>query len=375
MDCGTYSWLRTGDEVFAAMLAAINAARDSVRLETYIFSPGAIADRFCDALVRASERGVRVRVLLDAFGSLNVNESYWSPFKQAGGEFRWFNPLHLGRWTFRDHRKLLVGDESTAFVGGYNIAAEYEGDGVKRGWRDLGLRLSGPLVRELADAFDAQFAAADMPHRLFTRLRKSSARQAIACPDGELLLSGPGRGRNAIKRALLADLATARHVRIVAAYFLPTVRLRRALMRAARHGAQVQLILPAKSDMTLSQLASHSFYHRLLRAGVEVYEYQPQVLHTKLVVVDHAVYVGSSNLDARSLHINYELMLRLTPPPVRAEAESIFAEHLAHARRIPRRAWPRSRTCWNKLKERWACFLLARLDPLLMRRQLKRLQK
>lgn len=374
MACGTYSWLRTGDESFASMLHSIDEARRSVCLETYIFAPGQLAQQFRDALERACLRGVNVRVMLDAFGSYNVSNAFWAPLIRAGGQLRWFNPLDFKRWTFRDHRKLLVCDDSIAFIGGFNIAPEYEGDGITRGWRDTGLRLTGPLAAELAAAFDALFAMAGRPHRLLTRWRKSGFRRAVACPDGELLLSAPGRGRNAFKSTLLRDLATARSIRIVAAYFLPTVHLRLALTRAARHGARVQIILPAKSDVRLAHLASRSFYARLMRAGIEIYEYQPKILHSKLVVLDMAVYAGSSNLDARSLHINYELMVRLTVPEVIREADAVFEEHLAHCRRIPRRAWRMSRTCWNKVRERWACFVLARLDPFVMRRQLKNLR-
>jgi cardiolipin synthase len=353
------------------MLDAVEAARYSVRLETYIFADSPLGRKFRETLVRACNRGARVQVLLDAWGSFPLSDQFWTPLREAGGAFRWFNPLTFKRITFRDHRKLLVCDEAVGFVGGLNIAPEYEGDGVSRGWRDLGLRVGGTLAAELAGAFDAMFARADSQHRPFTRLRKASARQAIAGAEGELLLSGPGRGRNAIKRALLADLRETARLQLVAAYFLPTRQLRRALGRVARRGGQAQLILPQKSDVALSRLATRSLYQRFLRAGVEVYEYEPQILHTKLIVTDRACYVGSSNLDARSLHINYELMVRLTDPERLAEARTIFQEHLAHSRRIEPQVWRRSRTFWHKLQERWACFVLARLDPLFTRRQLR----
>jgi cardiolipin synthase len=267
-----------------------------------------------------------------------------------------------------------VCDNRLAFVGGFNIAPEYEGNGVERGWRDLGLQVEGPLVEDLAASFDVMFARSDLQHRPFTRLRRSPARQLIASEAGQILLGGPGRGRNAIKRALLADLQQPRRVQIVSAYFLPTGRIRRALMRAARRGGLVQLILPAKTDVPLARSASHSFYQRLLRVGVEIYEYQPQILHTKLVIVDQTCYAGSANIDPRSLHINYDLMVRLTEAPLVAEARGIFDEHLRHCQRIDRRAWRASRTLWNKIKERWACFLLARLDQWLLRWQLRRLR-
>lgn len=353
------------------MMDAIDAAQSSICLETYIYSAGGAGERLLEALVRAAGRGVRVRVLVDAFGSLSLPGSFWDPLKAAGGECRWFNPLTFSRLTFRDHRKLMVLDGTTAFVGGFNIAPEYDGDGVTRGWRDLGLRLGGPLAGQLVEAFDAMFTRAGCEHRPFTRLRHTDCRQAIRFADGELLLSGPGRTPHEIKRALLSDLARAREVSIVAAYFVPSGRLRRALLRVARRGGRVRLVLPSKSDVKLSQLATRGCYQKFLGSGVEIHEYQPQVLHTKLMVIDEVLYVGSSNLDARSLYINYELMLRMFRPDVVAEGRAIFQEHLDHCRAIDRRLWKRSRTCWNRLRERWASFVLGRLDLLLMRRQLR----
>ena len=131
----------------------------------------------------------------------------------------------------------------------------------------------------------------------------------------------------------------------------------------------VRLLLPAKSDVALSQLATQSLYRRLLRAGVEIYEYQPQVLHAKLFVVDGVAYIGSSNLDVRSLRINYELMLRFEQPALGAEALAVFDAALMHARRVELESWQRSRSFWMRLKQRWAYYVLARLDPFIARRQ------
>jgi cardiolipin synthase len=136
----------------------------------------------------------------------------------------------------------------------------------------------------------------------------------------------------------------------------------------------MELVLAGKSDVAISQLATRSLYRRFLAAGARISEYQPQVLHSKLIIVDDAVYVGSSNLDPRSLHINYELMLRLTEPGVVAEAREVFADHLRHSRAIQPEAWKASHGWWARLKGRWACFVLGRLDRLWMMRELKALR-
>ena len=361
----------SGDAIFPAMLDTIASARERIRLESYIFAADRLGEQFRDALVNASWRGVKVSVLLDAFGSQWMPANFWEPLAAAGGEARYFNPVLLKRFGFRDHRKMLVCDGHTAFVGGFNISAAYQGDGVKSGWRDLGLRLEGRFAAALGDAFDEMFARAEVEHKPFTRLRRSPAKQSVRMPEGRLLLTGPGRGRNPFQRALHQDLSRARHVQIIAAYFLPTGRIRRDLARVVRRGGRVQLVLAGKSDVYLSQLAARSLYRRLLRAGIEIYEYQPQILHTKLIILDHTVYAGSSNLDARSLRINYELMLRFTNRELVASAHGIFKEYLGHSERIEYEAWCRSRTWWRRFKYRWAYFLLARVDPYLARWQYK----
>lgn len=355
------------------MLGAINSAKDFIRLETYIYAGDDLGKQFRDALVNARQRGVQVAVLLDAFGSQSLPAGFWQPLLAAGGGVRWFNPVLLKRLGFRDHRKLLVCDETEAFVGGFNISSKYQGDGVKSGWRDLGLRICGPLTTPLAAAFDEMFQRADIEHKPFARLRKSAAKRSVAAHQAELLLSAPGRGRNPFLRALRLDLERARTVQIISAYFLPTWRIRRDLERVARRGGRVQLILAGKSDVYLSQLAGRSLYRRLLRAGVEIYEYQPQILHAKLVLIDEVVYAGSSNLDPRSLHINYELMLRFPDPELAAGARGCFADCLGYSQRIELEAWRKSRSWWRRLKQRWAYFILARADPYVARWQQRHL--
>lgn len=370
----SFRWLRSGDEAFPAMLEAIEAATRTIRLEMYIYSAGNPGEQIRGALVRACERGVHVRVMLDALGSFSLSGSFWDGFVKSGGKVEWFNPLAFARIPYRNHRKLLVCDEQTAFVGGFNIAPEYNGDGINRGWLDLGMRIHGPLAAELAETFDMTFARADFNSRPLQRFRKSTSHTTISGENWRLLLSGPGRGHHFLKRTLATDIENAHTVQIVCAYFLPTWRLRRELERAARRGSRVQLVLAGKSDVRLSQLASHKLYRRLLSRGIEIYEYQPQVLHAKLFLIDEQVYVGSSNLDARSLSINYELLVRITEPSTVRSGEAIFADILSHSVRIDASTWTQSRSFWTKLKEEWAYFLLARVDPWWARGRAEHLQ-
>jgi cardiolipin synthase len=355
------------------MLAAIEAARETIRLEIYIYFNDALGQKFRAALIRARQRGLLVRVLVDGIGSYSLPNDFWTSLRDAGGEARVFNPVALKRFGIRNHRKLLVCDERVAFIGGFNISGEYEGDGITRGWFDLGLQFEGELAQELASSFDEMFALADFRHKRFVRLWQAKQKRAVVFDGEQMLLGGPGRGGNPIRRALYKDLATARRAHIIEAYFLPTWRIRRGLARIARRGGEVKLILAGKSDILISQLAGRSLYRRLLKSGTQIHEYQPQILHAKLIILDDMVYVGSANLDPRSLSINYELMIRFNNPELAAEAREIFAAALSHSAAVDLAAWKRSRGFWTRLKERWAHFIVARIDPQVARRQWKSL--
>jgi len=363
------NWLASGDEMFAAMLTAIQAASNSVCLETYIYSAGQPGERLRDALVDASRRGVRVRVLMDALGSYNLPAEFWAPLLALGGEARRFNPIALNRLGLRNHRKLVVCDGKVALVGGFNIAPEYQGDGVTRGWCDVGLRIDGVLAAQLQESFEQMYARAEFGHKRFIKLRRRPLSGVVGSTSEQLLLSGPGRGRNPFLQALGHDLKDAKTVQMVVAYFLPTWRLRRQIARVASRGGKVQLILGGKSDVPLSLLATRSMYRRLLKTSIEVFEYEPQILHAKLFIVDDVVYMGSSNLDQRSLKINYELMIRFHDAEIARQAREVFEGTLKRSRMITLSEWRRSRSLWQRLKQHWAYFLLVRVDPYIARRQ------
>lgn len=374
----TYTWLKTGDEYYSAYLAAIDSARETILLETYIFALGGPGDKVRDALTAAVRRGVKARVLIDGFGSMDLPAGYWNDFTSAGGELRIFNPLQLRRLAFRNHRKLLVCDMNEAFIGGFNITGDEAGDGITRGWRDLGLRITGPLTTELANSFDRMYEMAEFKHRLIPRLRlrlpRLFRRGKRALPPAALLLSQPGGEVSPIKNALLDDLRTARRICIISGYFLPTRRLKWILRRAAKHRHDVRIITAGRSDVMLARLAGRALYQSFLRAGIKVFEYEAQILHSKLVIADNVVYVGSSNMDIRSLNINYELLIRINDPRVAAEARAIFDSYLPNCRAIEKASWVASRGLWEKLLERLAHFILVRIDTYVARRQLSKLR-
>jgi cardiolipin synthase len=368
----TIQWLKTGTHALSRMIEAIRNAKRCVRIESYIIKTGEPTLQIRHELIAACKRGCQVKILADALGSNELPDSFWNELRRHGGEVRRFNPLSLHRIAFRDHRKMLASDETLAIVGGFNIGPEYlSGDGIAKGWRDLGMEVRGPMVHGLVAAFDDMYRRADFKHPPLARLRKS-LQTAITNPEGRILLGNPGRNSR-IKNAIAQDLKTSTRVSIISPYFLPTWAIRREITRAARRQGKVRLILPAKTDVALSYFAAQRYYGRLLRAGVEIYEYQPQILHAKLMVFDNIVYTGSCNLDSRSLGINYELLLRFEDPALAAQAEGVFHDVLSHCRRVNYRQWRHYGGFFHHLKVRWAYFLLARVDPMLARYQWRRL--
>ncbi len=375
-----FLWLRNGAEGIDAVVRETEAARESVRLEIYTFADDPVGRRVRDALVAAQRRGVRVQVLIDALGSYDLPDPFFLPLREAGGECRWFNPPKRINFGTRDHRKLFVFDERRAIIGSFNVAICYDGDGVKSGWRDVGLEISdAPLAQRLAKTFDAFFARGGAKLKPFQALRPSRLHKSLLDAAGDLLLGGPGVQPPALKTILRRSLdqatKTARaqpdaprpRIDLATPYFLPTFRLLRALLRAGRAGCRVRLVLPSRSDVLLSHLAARRLYRRLFRSGIEVYEYLPQMLHAKLFLIDDAAFVGSANLDPRSLTLNYELLIRVTDPATFAEGRAIFESILTQSRRIDPTNWRRERSRWQRWRERGAYFLLARVDPYMVR--------
>jgi cardiolipin synthase A/B len=359
-----FQWLPTGAKALAEMLKAIAEAGTTIRLEMYTIEPDRLGEKFRAALIAAAERGVAVRVLADGVGSYSMGLAFWRPLTEAGGEFRHFKVPGLGRFGLRDHRKLLVCDDYRAIVGGVNIGPDYDGDGVDSGWRDLAVQFQGTMARELGAGFDQMFALAGFKRPRFGWLRHAVRQRRIQAGHATVLLTAPGWRRNPLVHSITHDFQHAKSIRIMMAYFLPTGRLLRALRGAARRGAKVQIILAEHSDMPLTRMAARSLYYRLLKSGVEIYEYLPQILHAKLMIVDgHVVYAGSANLDVRGLRLNYELSLRVENKQLAEEAGKLYEADLAHCQRIELAAWMKTRHWWRRLLDRCAYWLHAHFDP------------
>jgi len=313
--------LRGGIELFDALIRAFDAAQQEVLLETYIFSFEGAGVRVAHALMRAAQRGVRVCVVVDGVGTGALPPAWQERFTQAGVQCSLYAPLAgLGFWLpsrwRRLHRKLCVVDQSVAFCGGINILDDFLSPSLPMGLAsarlDYAVSLRGPLVQTVHDTMTQLWSRMEAVHELRSQdmagvldaLR--SADQDLKLPTRgtvQLVLRDNVRHRIQIERAYRKALAGARHDVIVAsAYFFPNLRLRRALVLAARRGVRVRLLLQGQYEYFVPYRASRQLYGKLLASGVEIYEYHASVLHAKVAVVDgHWATVGSSNLDPFSL--------------------------------------------------------------------------
>jgi cardiolipin synthase len=367
-------WIATVDDAYAEMERRINAATVSVRVETYILREEGPAGWLREALLAAKQRGLDVRLLVDAFGAdEHVRGAFLQPLRDAGVTVKIFNPQRWLRRSFRNHRKLLACDGEHAILGGFNIAPEYAGDGVTQGWLDTALYVGGPIVPQLEASFDAMLTLAPFTPPAMRRFRKAlkqgfgAVTPAPAEPPVQLLMTGPYTHGWVLRRRLAADMGKAHDIAIAAAYFLPASSYRRLLYRAAKRGP-ARILLPGKSDVAAARLAAERYYGRLLSRNVQIFEYQPQILHAKLLIADDVVYVGSANLDRRSLHINYELLLRFSWPELAADARRWFEQTLAHSEQVDLPKLRQRRGIWRRLLSWLSYLLLARVDPLLARR-------
>jgi len=353
-------WHDTGETFLKAELDAIATAQTSIRLEQYIFRASPVGEQFRDAMTAAARRGVKVTLLLDDVGCWGLPRSYFTEISELGGKVIWFNPVRWRFWVFRDHRKVLVVDDARAFIGGCNIAPEYTGDGVFEGWRDGGVAIEGPVVEHLVGAFEMQVEIAD--NQIWRVRKKSYSGWLKAGADVSLLLTRPGLRQGVFQHALHSDLLHAREVAITTAYFLPVGRVKRMLLRAARHARSFRLLLPGKSDVPLLQVAARALYARFLRCGVKIYEYQPQMLHAKVLIIDDIVYIGSSNLDPRSLSINFEIMLRIRSAEFAQQVHRTYERDLEHSELVKPLSWKKASNWWQRFKQKLARFIFTRLD-------------
>ena len=335
-----------GEATYAALEAAIDAAEHHVFAEYYLVRRDGTAAWFRDLLVRAARRGVRVKLLLDGYGSFWISRRWLAPLREAGAEVVFFLPARLillQPMNLRNHRKIVVIDGKVAFTGGINIGDEYRGR--ERPWRDAHLRVEGQAVLPLLLVLAQDWFFASRRHIEDAEIdRAREARPPAGDASVAIIRSGPdiqGPERETIHRVLFCAITSAREsVLITTPYFIPDRSILVALQTAALRGVDVRILFPSKSNHPFVFQAARSFYEDLLAAGVRIFEYGPGMIHAKTMVVDGTVaLVGSANMDIRSFRLNFEVHAVIHEASVAERLARCFREDLAVSKEIEREAF------------------------------------
>ena len=355
-----YDVLVNGDQVFPAMLQAIDSARERVSFETYVYEKGQVANQFTEALERAARRGVDVRVIVDAVGASQMEKGHVERLRAAGGHVVDFNPSQwygLEELNYRTHRKILVVDGEVGFTGGVGVADFWLGDAQdSTHWRDTHIRMRGPIVRLLEAAFYENFIEGE----LTVTPTLSDAPPIESADDRSMVVrSAPAGGATDLKRLYLMSIAMARRsVEITSPYFLTDESSMWAFGDAVRRGVKVRILVESDiTDQKVVKYASRQAYETLLAKGIEIYEYSPTMMHGKAVVVDGVLSIfGSANFDNRSLELNDELNVAVFSRTLAARFLADFEKDLEVSQKVELETW-RRRPVMQRVQEHfWSYF-------------------
>lgn len=356
----TYTVHRNGDDAFPAMLDAIAAAKHRVSFETYIYEKGEAGRRFTDAFVGAALRGVEVKIVLDAVGAKSIDPNDLERLQDAGCRIGWFHKVAsyaIGEANYRTHRNALVIDGDLAFVGGIRLADHWllDTDGHKR-WRDTQVEVRGPAAIDIEAAFNQNWietgGVVEPDLQLHDTTRDGTAASIVVWSSRE-------GGANALKLLYLLVIASARTaLDIESPYVITDESTEWSLAEAQRRGVRIRLLVEGDvTDAKPVKFASRAAYERMLAQGMEIYEYQPAMMHAKAFVVDGVLsIIGSANFDNRSLELNDELNVAVFDPSLAARLVADFEEDMKHSKQLDLESW-RARPLHIRAREQlWSLF-------------------
>jgi cardiolipin synthase len=348
--------LTNGEEFYQEELQAIRQATRSINLEAYIFQRGKLAQDFLAALAERARAGVKVNLVLDGLGSFSTSRSYCRELLSSGGKIQFYHPFSwrsVASINNRTHRELLVVDGRCGFIGGAGIADHWLMDKKNhRRWRDTVIRVEGDIVSNLQATFAENWLETSgeviFGEEYFPHLQAAGNAKAM------VINSSPSAGGSTRARILIQALVSAARskIRITTPYFLPDSSMVRELVRAAQRGVQIEIVVPGrKSDHGLTRSSSRRLYGKLLRAGVRIYEYQPAMIHAKVLVIDGLWSVtGSTNFDNRSFGLNDEVNLAACDPQLADDLNHDFLADLAASKEVTLQDW-KKRSLLEKLHE------------------------
>ena len=342
------------------LLKLIDEAESSLRLAFYIYADDACGQKVRERLVAAAARGVQVSLIVDGFGA-SVDDAFFAELQSAGGHFCIFSPHWNPSYVIRNHQKIVIADDRIAMLGGFNIEEDYFAPPEENGWRDLAFTLEGSLVTRVADWFCQLEQWTANPRAHFRDIRRRVKRWDPGRAPKQILMGGPTIGLSTWSRSVSRDLIRGEKLDMIMAYFAPAYRLRKRIRRIAEKG-QTRLVLAGKSDNAATIGASRSMYRKLIAAGAKIYEFQPCKLHTKLIVLDDTVYLGSANFDMRSLYVNLEIVVRIEDRALAERMREFVAEHIPASEEITAEVYRERATLWNRLRWNLSWFITSVLD-------------
>jgi len=338
--------LENGENFYAAELDAMRHAQHSIDLEAYIFHKGKLTRQVVDILTERAKAGVHVNLVIDSMGSFSTRKSYFKRLKAGGGKVEWYHRLRLHNWFLsnnRTHREITVVDGRIAFVGGAGYADwwAYASKDEPR-WRDTMVRVQGDAVRAIQGTFSENWLEAsgeiiDGPD-YFPPLPNDAGHTTAL-----VITSTPSAGGSTRARVLFQVMfaAARKSIFINTPYFLPDRSMLADLEHARRRGVTVRIVVPGKhADHTLTRSSGRSAYGDLLKAGADIYEYEPSMIHAKIAIIDGVwSIVGSTNMDSRSFGINDEINVAIQNPEIAARLTQVFEEDVSHARHVTLAEW------------------------------------
>ncbi len=356
------------EDRLAAVLQTIESARSAVRMFFYMFGDDATGKEVLAALVEAAERGAKVQLIIDSFGSSDISDRFFDPLIAAGGQYHSFSTRKGFGYFIRNHQKILIADEAHALVGGFNITDQYFGRKEDESWEDLGLIVSGPEVPRLTDYFDELDGISEGGKVRYRGVRDVIRNWRPGIGEIQWLLGGPTNRISPWALTFKRSLETGKSFDIVSAYFSPSQTILRRIARVARRNKGSRLIMAGKTDNGATIPAARLLYRYLLRRKTQIYEFQPRPLHMKLMVIDDAVYIGSANLDVRSLFINLEIMVRVKDAGFAAHARELIDGLVAQSEEQTRVLLKSRDSWWSRFKAGVAYFLVNSVDYTVGRR-------
>lgn len=356
------------DERLAAIFALIDAAQSRIRICFYMFAADTTGTEVRDALIAAAVRGVKVQLIIDSFGSGDISDRFFDPLVEAGGQYHCFGTRKGFGYFIRNHQKILIADEAHALVGGFNITDQYFGRKDDDSWEDLGLVVSGRQVSHLARYFDELDRISKGGKVRYRGIRHVIRNWRPGIGEIQWLLGGPTTRISPWALTLKRSLQVGKRFDIVSAYFSPSQGILRRIAKVARRNKGSRLVMAGKTDNGATIPAARLLYRYLLKRKAHIYEYQPRPLHMKLMVIDDAVYVGSANLDIRSLFINLEIMVRVKDAAFAAHCRKLIDSLVAESEEQTRILLKNRDSWWSRFKAGMAYFLVNSVDHTIGRR-------